>query len=797
MAGAALSAESVTPYHARRLRSGDEGKGKLLVAHDFKGGYSDSLFEKSYTFNWWHATSLFNYFSHHRISIPPTEWITAAHRQGVPILGTIIFEGDSAGDLYRMIAGNPLPVGGGEYSLPTSGMPVSSYYAKVLAGLAKERGFDGWLLNIEIDMAEGPSGARGLAAWLTVFRKEIVKAVGEHGKVLMYDSVITRGNLVWQERVNSRNLPFFLSSDGLFTNYEWRNNFPALEVDFVNAMDTKYTQPNQYHSGKKLQDIYTGVDTFGRQSHGDGGFGTYKGVEHLDPQGPVGLSVALFAPGWTWEPTVVNLGWDWAQWWQYDTKLWVGPPSGTVEVLRHHYKPNELQCDHGPFKPLTSFFPTLPPPDPLDLAFYTTFSPGVGDHWFVKGKRAFTSKQGWMDMDKQTAIGDLVWPKPSLFNDEGATKLESDTSSKLIFEDAWNGGNSVQLHATLPGGSSGSSFWLPIQTLSLSSRIVYEASVIYKFHAPEASLKPAIRSTTGKDITNLTTTTDTPLDFLWQQAIIVFEVGEASTDSSSIVPSAIGFSIARSPPFSSGDIDVHFLVGQISVYPHLPAEYKEFQASLLWIAFLTASANSTALEGVLEWEVGARFPHVPHFELPGTDEQGMPWPVQPTNQKWFPEFRYFNVYALTEKQVGREAPWVEGLDQMNSTWIGTTGHGGNKDRFHVLAENLRGIVDEGGVLFQIEGVLETGEVVRWNDTTSPFTVEVTPEPAASPPAQPQESANKSYTVLSDAQLGPAGGQLPYPLLALICIVAYLFVTSILYRIYRFRMERKKSPALTL
>ena len=119
-----------------------------------------------------------------------------------------------------MIAGKPPPIEGDEYTLPASGMSVSSYYAKVLAGLAKERGFDGWLLNIEIDMAEGPSAARGLAAWLTVFRKEIVKAVGEHGKVLMYDSVITRGNLVWQERVNSRNLPFFLSSDGLFTNYE-------------------------------------------------------------------------------------------------------------------------------------------------------------------------------------------------------------------------------------------------------------------------------------------------------------------------------------------------------------------------------------------------------------------------------------------------------------------------------------------------------------------------------------------------------------------------------------------------
>lgn len=114
--------------------------------------------------------------------------------------------------------------------MPTSDMPVSSHYAKVLANLARERGFDGWLVNIEIDMSGGRTEARGLAAWLTIFQREVTKAVGAHGKVLMYDSVIIRGDLVWQERVNSRNLPFFLSSNGLFTNYEVSSLFSPCVV---------------------------------------------------------------------------------------------------------------------------------------------------------------------------------------------------------------------------------------------------------------------------------------------------------------------------------------------------------------------------------------------------------------------------------------------------------------------------------------------------------------------------------------------------------------------------------------
>lgn len=41
---------------------------------------------------WWHRHSISNLassFAHHRITIPPSGWVTAAHRQGVKILGTM------------------------------------------------------------------------------------------------------------------------------------------------------------------------------------------------------------------------------------------------------------------------------------------------------------------------------------------------------------------------------------------------------------------------------------------------------------------------------------------------------------------------------------------------------------------------------------------------------------------------------------------------------------------------------------------------------------------------------------
>ena len=85
-------------------------------------------------------------------------------------------------------------------------------------------------------------------------------------------------------------------------------------------------------ASKSMNDIYMGVDVWGRRSHGGGGFGSYKAITHISPD-TLGLSIALFVPAWTWESDQDKPGWTWEQWWAYESRLWVGPVSGTVEVL--------------------------------------------------------------------------------------------------------------------------------------------------------------------------------------------------------------------------------------------------------------------------------------------------------------------------------------------------------------------------------------------------------------------------------------------------------------------------------
>lgn len=103
--------------------------------------------------------------------------------------------------------------------VPNPTLPLTPYYAELFADLAAERGFDGYLLNIEIGLGGGTEQARALASWITILQAEMHRKVGPHAQTIWYDSVTIRGELWWQDKLNANNLPFFLQSTGIFTNY--------------------------------------------------------------------------------------------------------------------------------------------------------------------------------------------------------------------------------------------------------------------------------------------------------------------------------------------------------------------------------------------------------------------------------------------------------------------------------------------------------------------------------------------------------------------------------------------------
>ncbi|XP_053562311.1 cytosolic endo-beta-N-acetylglucosaminidase [Bombina bombina] len=243
---------------------------KTLICHDMKGGYLEDRFIQGsdardpYVFYHWQHIDIFVYFSHQMFTLPPVSWTNAAHKHGVSVLGTFITEWDEGGKTCEsFLAGEE-----------------STYRAVAdqMVRLAEFYRFDGWLVNIENVLS--PVAVSRVPLFLHYLTEQLHQRVPS-GLVLWYDSVVKEGELKWQNELNDNNRPFFDACDGIFTNYNWKEE----HLERM-AQESRRT------------DVYIGVDVFGRGEVVGGKFDTVKSFQMIRKYG---LSAALFAPGWVYE----------------------------------------------------------------------------------------------------------------------------------------------------------------------------------------------------------------------------------------------------------------------------------------------------------------------------------------------------------------------------------------------------------------------------------------------------------------------------------------------------------------
>ena len=500
---------------------------------------------------------------------------------------------------------------------------------------------------------------------------------------------------------------------------QWRSDYPALTAQYFSRLDvtlTGNTPTTQTQvATKSLKDIYMGVDVWGRGSHGGGGFGCYKAISHISPES-LGLSVALFGQAWTWESEQDKSGWTWDRWWAYESKLWVGPVSGAVEVPEA--PPNEPKCPHGPFLPITSFFPRHPPPEPSQLSFHTTFCPGTGTAWFVEGHKVFQIQSGWTDVDKQTSVGDMIWPCPKLYWDDDREDEIPKALSSFYMNDAWNGGNSIRLSISCPGSEEATAayraLWLPIQSLHLIPQRSYEAHAIYKLEDThdqdlETEFALSLKSLPGSQdnlVVNIVSSSTKELTGGWTKLTIQFNLSENDLQ----LTTAIGLVIAIVSENPMEPLQLSLLLGQLNVVPHLPLSFTEQDPLILWADLIPTPVSnrpSAPLLGTLSWEVATSFPVITEIAIKSPEDALPAWNIQPTLE-WFPSFLYFNIYA----QAFTDQWNVGTVDK--AIWIGTTGADGQRNGFDVLPENLPFAVNPATkVRFYIQGVKDCGEVLKW------------------------------------------------------------------------------------
>ncbi|XP_059527383.1 cytosolic endo-beta-N-acetylglucosaminidase isoform X1 [Myotis daubentonii] len=356
------------PLSSRRPRT--------LLCHDMMGGYLDDRFiqgsgaRSPYTFYHWQYIDIFVYFSHHLVTVPPVGWTNAAHRHGVRVLGTFITEWKEGGQLCEAF------LAGDDRSFQA--------VADRLVLLAQFLHFDGWLINIENSLS--PAAVGNTPRFLRYLTTRLHQQV-PGGLVLWYDSVVSSGQLTWQDELNEKNRVFFDSCDGIFTNYNWG------EEHLVRMRGP---------AGERLADVYVGVDVFARGNVVGGRFDTNKSLELIRKHG---LSVALFAPGWVYECLEKT------EFFQNQDKFW---------SLLTHYLPTHSICS---------------------LPFVTSFCLGMGTRRVCYGQEEAVGP--WYHpgaQEPQPLFGEHRLEGPG----QGWVRMHS------CLADAWNGGSSLLIRGRIP-----------------------------------------------------------------------------------------------------------------------------------------------------------------------------------------------------------------------------------------------------------------------------------------------------------------------------------------------------------
>ncbi|KDE07816.1 hypothetical protein MVLG_01911 [Microbotryum lychnidis-dioicae p1A1 Lamole] len=458
------------PYTFPKAGSDTAGKHRFSVCHDYGGGYSERDDKRGYTFHWWHLLDSFVYFAHHRLSPPPRAWTRAAHRHGVKMLGTFIFEGDEgAQDLLKLLGHSN--EGGVPRFTAASLSTASLSYADSLIDMCVEQSFEGWLINVEVPFVVGheTEQMQVMVLWLQYLKKQARSRIGPQSVIMWYDAVNLLG-VEWQNELNEYTLPFFKVADLIFLNYWWREK----EIE-----DTT-TQVAEKSSMIEMDQVYFGLDVWGRGQFGGGGFDSWIALDLLDRVTKSSLhkvsagsspnavySVALFAPGWT----VESLGHDltnpkgYSEWFADDAHLWIGTPrlpdaptplapvgkreetalvapaaidnANRTAQLTSLASALDTSLDQS-FKPLSNYARDQNrPPSDLNGSFWTCFSRGSGFGFFIDGKKKATWDKGWTDLN-------MTFPFPCLAIPSTQEAIKTD----LVEDEAWFGSCALNIEST-------------------------------------------------------------------------------------------------------------------------------------------------------------------------------------------------------------------------------------------------------------------------------------------------------------------------------------------------------------
>lgn len=355
-----------------------------------------------YAFTYWqyiHEAVYWGGSAGEGIIVPPSgEIVDCAHRNGVPMLGTVFFPPEVYGGNYTWVK-EFIQKEDGRFPVADKLIEVAEYFR-----------FDGWFINQETE-----GGAVADAAAL----RDMLKYIRDHSdlRMIWYDSMTESGEIRWQDQFNDRN-DWYLRHNYSNGEQDAQGQLLATSI-FLDFVVSPVTAPrSRQHAlslGLNPYDIHAGFElqannfkeTTSRRANVQTVFP--PGKDHI-------LSAGLYVPG------------QHARSLPDQDLLWsggLGDPrdtSATVQTGFWRGFAHNMAAESS----ITS------------VPFMTNFCLGLGTDFYIKGKKV--SEGQWWNRSLQDVLPTWRW-----IVDSKGSKLKL----QLIQSDGFTGGGCLQVSGTL------------------------------------------------------------------------------------------------------------------------------------------------------------------------------------------------------------------------------------------------------------------------------------------------------------------------------------------------------------
>ncbi|MDA9471349.1 endo-beta-N-acetylglucosaminidase [Enterococcus sp. 5H] len=372
-----------------------------IVNRHTKGTPSQGDTDKAvYNFtNWQYVDTLVAWAgsSGEGIIVPPSGDVTdSAHRNGVPVVGTVFFPPEAYGGKAEWVRQFVQKDAKGNFPMADKLLEMSVAY-----------GFDGWFINQETNVdAQTAAAMKELLIYLQTKKPK-------NQQIIWYDSMIPSGSVNWQGALNDQNKGYFQDgkqrvSDKLFIDFRWRE----LASSKAKAEELK----------RDPYDLYAGIDV---QANGINS--SRKPSSILGSTSQPLVSLGLYCPDWTLRD---GGQYDVDRYWENEKLFWINAQGDPRDVTSTK---NEWQGVSRYFvekTPVTAF------------PFLTNFNVGNGDAIYQNGTKV---KEGTFN---NRSIQDVMPTYRWVIDNQEGNQLEA----AINYDDAFNGGSSIGLSGQMTAG---------------------------------------------------------------------------------------------------------------------------------------------------------------------------------------------------------------------------------------------------------------------------------------------------------------------------------------------------------